>query len=543
VHRIPAVLAAGAVAATAFVAVGLADPPGFHVGNVPTANDKVAGFARANLLPAELTEAPVAQGALKLDGGTDRVPYYGYDGNGPLVAPFGSAVEAQKTEPDKNTYLVLDGQTGADPYYSYGRHFVFQGHEGGSPGYLTRINLDADGPHRVTLMATQDVNGKDLPDYDGSTWDPWAHKLLLTSENGASGGVWQATLDYPSKVQDISSVLGRGGYEGIQNDNQGNLYIVEDTGGPKGSAAAGIPDARQPNSFVYRLLPKNPHDLTAGGQLQALQVLDDQGNPIAFGGTSQAQIDADITSPQNQALRTYGKTFKTHWVDLTLNAAFDANAAAKAAKATPFKRPENGQFRPGSNFGEFFFDETGDTTLLPAAEAAKDPGGYTSVFRLRQSPWSNDGKLSLFYEGDAAHASFDNVAFLTRDLITFVEDAGDGLHTSRNALDSGFLFDVRRDYGAPGAPPPVRWLAEGRDASATIDSGLSGKAGFTNDGDNEITGIHVSDGDPSPGGILGAKVPTPFQNGWRIFWTQQHGDNNTWEVLPNGQDQRHGGDD
>ena len=30
---------------------------------------------------------------------------------------------------------------------------------------------------------------------------------------------------------------------------------------------------------------------------------------------------------------------------------FNANLAAKAARATPFKRPENGLFRPGSKFG------------------------------------------------------------------------------------------------------------------------------------------------------------------------------------------------
>ena len=39
---------------------------------------------------------------------------------------------------------------------------------------------------------------------------------------------------------------------------------------------------------------------------------------------------------------------------------------------------------------------------------------------------------------------------------------------------------------------------------------LGGTAGFSNDGDNEITGIHVSDGDPTTGGILGAKEPKPF---------------------------------
>jgi hypothetical protein len=36
----------------------------------------------------------------------------------------------------------------------------------------------------------------------------------------------------------------------------------------------------------------------------------------------------------------------------------------------------------------------------------------------------------------------------------------------------------------------LRWLAEDRDASATIDSAFGGFG--KNDGDNETTGIHVS---------------------------------------------------
>ncbi len=45
------------------------------------------------------------------------------------------------------------------------------------------------------------------------------------------------------------------------------------------------------------------------------------------------------------------------------------------------------------------------------------------------------------------------------------------------------------------------------------------------------TGIHVSDGDPTIGGLLGAKAPTIGQNGWRAFYTQQHGENITYEVF------------
>jgi hypothetical protein len=43
----------------------------------------------------------------------------------------------------------------------------------------------------------------------------------------------------------------------------------------------------------------------------------------------------------------------------------------------------------------------------------------------------------------------------------------------------------------------------------------------------------VSDGDPGPGGILGEKIPRLFERGsdWRWFYTRQHGDNVTFEVV------------
>ena len=128
-----------------------------------------------------------------------------------------------------------------------------------------------------------------------------------------------------------------------------------------------------------------------------------------------------------------------------------------------------------------------------------------------------------------AHTGLDNLAFLTKDHLVAVEDAGDGLHTQRNALDSAYLFDARTDYSNP-ANQPIRILAQGRDASATIDAHTPR---LGNDGDNEITGFHVSDGDPTPNGILGARNPHPFDGKWRVFYTQQHGDNNTWEIIPN----------
>ena len=59
------------------------------------------------------------------------------------------------------------------------------------------------------------------------------------------------------------------------------------------------------------------------------------------------------------------------------------------------------------------------------------------------------------------------------------------------------------DYSNP-ANQPARLFAEGRDPSATLDSAFGAFDGFQNEGDNEITGFHVSNGDPSTNGILGA---------------------------------------
>jgi hypothetical protein len=112
-----------------------------------------------------------------------------------------------------------------------------------------------------------------------------------------------------------------------------------------------------------------------------------------------------------------------------------------------------------------------------------------------------------------------------------VEDAGDTLHGQRNALDSGYALDADADYGN-ASNQPLRWLAEGRDASATIDSAFGGFG--KNDGDNEITGIHVSNGDSTVHGVLGTGAPKLWHEGWRWFYTQQHGDNPTYEVVPAG---------
>lgn len=509
--------------------------------SVPAAMQKVDGTSVDTVLSPELAQTAVAAGAMVLDGADGIFQHYGYVGTGPFTPAAGDVqakghdVEAKKTEPDKNTYLVLTGQKGPDAAYDYGTHFLFQGHEsgledGGPTGYLTRINLDADVAHRVTLMATKDVDGNPLQVYDGSSYNPFSKQLLLTSEEGEDGGVWGATTDYPSTVTTYHGILGRGSYEGVQVDKDGNIWLVEDAGGKTSETLA---KAKQPNSFVYRFVPKDKTDISKGGKLQALQYMAPDGTPVTF---HKDDIDGDVKSAGLKAISTYGQTVKTGWVtvhdtDKDGTASFLATDLAKAAGASPFKRPENGVFRPGTDFAEFYFTATGDTNIKTAV--GSEYGGFGAILKLKQaSPSADAGELSLVYLGDQAHSGMDNLNFWTADAIAVVEDDGDTAHGQRNALDSGYLVDLNADYSKGGEP--VRIIAEGRDPSATIDSALlaAEDTGFANDGDNELTGIHISDGDAGEGGLLGAKIPTPFTNGWRVFYTQQHGDNITYEITP-----------
>ena len=286
--------------------------------------------------------------------------------------------------------------------------------------------------------------------------------------------------------------------------------------------------AKIPHSYVYRYVPKNPGDL-ANGKLQVLQV---------FNASNQLITEASQTklmSGDQVALHTYGKSFDTKWktihdtaVDGT--ASFNANTLSFGV-GTPFKRPENGLFQPGSKFKTFFFDETGDTDATSPENSCC--GGWAGVFKLTQSdPSANTGKLTLFYKGDQAHAGFDNVAFFTKDQIAFVEDAGDTLHTQRNALDSGFLLDANADYST--GLQPTRFLAEGRDASATDDAdngGYPASPGGKNDRTTRSRAFTSPTGTRTRTASSAPRIPTPSRDDWRVFYTQQHGDNSTYEVI------------
>ena len=437
-----------------------------------------------------------------------------------VISNFGFLSTGTLTEPDENTYLVFDHNPGGPtPGYNYGRRFVFQGHENsGNLAYITRVNLDVVDPaHRVTLLTPVDP-GTGLTNFnsvDGSTYDPLTKTLLFTQEAGKTGGVIQVTTSWPPTVNTLYGIIGRGGFEGIHPDDHGNLLIIEDAGGVTVNVDPGNPNspkvARQPNSFVYRFVPKNPANLLDGGKLQALRVWVDT-KPLVF---HSADPVGDVFSTAQLALHTPGTSYPVDWVtvhdtDVDGTASFDANAAAKAAGATPFKRPENAQFLPGSNFLTFFFDPTGDTDAGAGTPALAARGAWGSIFRVDLNSDRLSGRISIFVLGDAQHASFDNLTFADDHTLLAAEDRGDTLHLQLNTLDSVWA------YATDGSAAVRRFIALGRD-----------NLSLTKGEDNEPTGLHVSGG-----GLTVDQLPGTLNNlvNSRGFLTRQHGENVLWEI-------------
>src|SRR6266536_1210574 len=442
-----------------------------------------------------------------------------------LITQFGSLSDGTLTEPDENTYLILDHNPGGPtPDYDYGRHFLFQGHENsGNLAYITRINLDVASPdHRITLLTPVDATGfTNFNSIDGSTWDPFTGTMLFTQEAGANGGVIEMGSDFDPNtgagagLRTLYGSLGRGGYEGIHPDDWGNIWIVEDVGGTTVQN-----NGRNPNSFVFRFAPTSPDDLTHG-KLQALEV-SINGNPVVFVPVDDQNPNGDTRSENQLLLHTVGASWPVQWVtvhDTEIDGTdpFDANALAKAAGATPFKRPENGQFQPGSHFQTFFFTPTGDTDNT----AGTDPvlaarGAWGGLFRVDLDASREIGRISLVVLGDADHAAFDNITFVDdKDTVLLAEDRGDTLHDQLNKLDSIWAYKLNKND--PTRNTVVRFVALGQDQLAT-------------DEDNEPTGLHMSEGDATISGLIGAKVFKKDRA--RLFFTQQHGENNLFEVFP-----------
>lgn len=199
-----------------------------------------------------------------------------------------------------------------------GKHagrYLYRTHEvrpsSSSPGAYTGGALSViDLKTNKTTLVAQRLDWEAL---DGIVWTPWG-TLLFAEETGSAvftdpdhpsairGLLYELKLDKhdPTKAEwiKVRPMLGSVSHEGIEFDNEGNVYVIDENG----------PGA------IFKFVPKQYGDLS-NGQLYALKI-DDGSN-------------ADRTGP-------------AEWValDMTL-AQMDARTAAANVGATGYGRPED----------------------------------------------------------------------------------------------------------------------------------------------------------------------------------------------------------
>ena len=285
--------------------------------------------------------------------------------------------------------------------------------------------------HRVTLLATTDNDGAPLPDIDGSTWDPFAKRLLFTAESNAhGGGVWQATLDYPHAGRSTSAR-----HHSAAAATRASRPTRTATSGSSRTSAAAAPPARtrkQPNSFVYRFVPKDPTDLTRRQAAGAAgESLASTGDPIVVprrpggrrhrvaGHEGPAHVRAAVRhhvdhAPRHGHRRHRRRSTPTRW--------------PRPRRRTPFKRPENGVFQPGTRFRAFASPRPVTRTRRPrpappAAASARCPDARPAAARRRRP-----ASCTLLFAGrPGARRRSTTSAVLTDRTVLVVEDRGDGL--------------------------------------------------------------------------------------------------------------------
>ena len=214
----------------------------------------------------------------------------------------------------------------------------------------------------------------------------------------------------------------------------------------------------------------------------------------------------------------------------TARAPFDANAAAKAAGARRSSVPRTASFRPGAGFREFFFDRDGRHRQLDTRGGAAF-GGFGGVFRLDQhDPSADTGTLRLFSAATRTTPASTTSPFLTQNAVAVVEDPGDTLHTQRERARLRLAVRRRADYSAA----PRRCASSPRAATRRR---RSTRAALAARRASRTTATTRSPASTSPtatrrsAACSARKRPHLFQTtAGASFWTQQHGDNMTFEI-------------
>jgi len=216
-----------------------------------------------------------------LEASANAIP--GGNPDKPLILPDGYQQKIIASEPDYggNPDMNTLNETGPEA----GR-YLYQTHEVGSNASISVIDLKTN---KVKTLA----QSSDWGSMDGIVWSPWG-TLVATQERDKS----PAYEINPSTGEATAiPAFGVRANEGIRFDQKGNLYGISE----------------EHDGHIFKFVPDKKGDLSSG-QLYALKVTDNTSN----------------------------RTGKAVWIPLDRKAVqIDSHAAASAAGATSFNRPED----------------------------------------------------------------------------------------------------------------------------------------------------------------------------------------------------------
>ena len=251
--------------------------------------------------------SPLPGSAACVPGGAGTFP-----AEQPFLLPAGFVQTVVAREGDGGTIDNWDMHTLNETGPDSGR-FLYHSHEVPTNGMVSVTDLVTG----ETRVLAQRIYWDRL---DGLVWTPW-HTLLTGEEMrpGRQPSVpdprvpqAQAGLMYeidPVTGEDVPlPALGARAHEGMRVDPQGNVYGISET-----APTTVVNGVARPGGYIFKFVPDRRGDLTSG-QLYALR----------------------ITVP------TGDKTGEAIWVPLDREAVeVDADAAATAAGATGYSRPED----------------------------------------------------------------------------------------------------------------------------------------------------------------------------------------------------------
>jgi uncharacterized protein len=218
---------------------------------------------------------------IPLAASVDAVP--GGNPEKPLVLPAGyqqtiiASEPAYGGNPDMNTLNETGPEAG---------RYLYQTHEVGIPASVSVIDLKTN---QVKTL----VQRSDWASMDGIVWSPWG-TLIATQERGKSLAY---EINPETGEAKALPAFGARSNEGIRFDQNGNLYGISE----------------EHDGHIFKFVPDKKGDLSSG-QLYALKVTD----------------------------ATADRTGNAVWLPLDREAVkIDSHAAANAAGATSFDRPED----------------------------------------------------------------------------------------------------------------------------------------------------------------------------------------------------------